>query len=53
MCGTYEDYLDRRLMLLNFVLLVVKLKSSIHSLGGRLRDLRIVQQMTTVMFHLL
>ena len=53
-CGSYQDFLDRELlltrMLLNQGFLLVKLKSSLRKFYGRHHDL--VSQMTTDMFHL-
>ena len=60
-CGTYEDFLDKRLLLtrklLNQWFLLVKLKSSLRKLYGQHHDLVdrygiSVSQMTTDMFHL-
>jgi hypothetical protein len=53
-CRSYQDFLDRELlltrMLLNQGFLLVKLKSSLRKFYGRHHDL--VSQMTTDMFHL-
>ena len=60
-CGSYQDFLDRGLVLTRKVLnqrfLLVKLKSSLRKLYGRHHDLVdrygiSVSQMTTNMFHL-
>jgi hypothetical protein len=60
-CGSYQDFLDRGLLLtrklLNQEFLLVKLKSSLRTFYGRHRDLVdrygiSVSQMTTDMFHL-
>jgi hypothetical protein len=60
-CGTYDDFLDRELLLtrilLNQGLLLVKLKSSLRKFYGCHHDLVdrygiSVSQMTTDMFHL-
>ena len=59
-CGSYQDFLDRGLLLttklLNQGFLLVKLKSSLRKFYGRHHDLgnrygRSVSQMTTDMFH--
>ena len=53
-CGSYQDFLDRGL-LLNQGFLLVKLKSSLRKFDGRhhhLIDRFSVSQMTTDMFHL-
>ncbi len=59
-CGSYQDFLDRELLLtrnlLNQRFLLVKLKSSLRKLYGRHHDLVdrygiYVSQMTTDMFH--
>ena len=60
-CGSYQDFLDRGLLLtkklLNQGFLLVKLKSSLRKFHGRHHDLidrhgLSVSQMKTVMFHL-
>jgi hypothetical protein len=60
-CGSYQDFLDRGLLLtrklLNQMFLLVKLKSSLRKFYGRHHDLFdrygiSVSQMTTDMFHL-
>ena len=60
-CGSYQDFLDRRLLLTRKLLdqgfLLVKLKSSLRKFYGRHHDLVdhygiSVSQMTTDMFHL-
>jgi hypothetical protein len=60
-CGSYQDFLDKGLLLtrklLNQGFLLVKLKSSLRKLYGRHHDLVgrygiSVSQMTTDMFHL-
>ena len=60
-CGSYQDFLDRGLLLarklLNQVFLLVKLKSSLRKFYGRHHDLVdrygiSVSQMNTDMFHL-
>ena len=60
-CGSYQDFLDRGLLLtmklLNQGFLLVKLKSSLRKFYGRHHDLVdrygiSVSQMTTDMFHL-
>jgi hypothetical protein len=60
-CGSYQDFLDRglllRRMLLNLGFLLVTLKSSLRKFYGRHHDLVdrygiSVSQMTTDMFHL-
>ena len=60
-CGSYQDFLDRGLLLTRQLLdqgfLSVKLKSSLRKLCGRHHDLvdhygLFVSQMTTDMFHL-
>jgi hypothetical protein len=56
-CGSYVDFLDRGLLLLNQVFLLVKLKSSRRTFYGRHHDLVnrygiSVSQITTDMFHL-
>ena len=60
-CGSYQDFLDRVLLLtrklLNQVFLLVKLKSSLRTFYGRHHDLVdrygiSVSQMTTDVFHL-
>ena len=60
-CGSYEDFLDRGLLLtrklLNHGFLFVKLKSSLRKFYGRHHELVdrygiSVSQMTTDMFHL-
>ena len=59
-CGSYQDFLDRGLLLtrklLNQGFLLVKLKSPLRKLYGRHDDLAdrygiFVSQMTTDMFH--
>jgi hypothetical protein len=60
-CGSYQDFLDRGLLLtrklLNQGFLLVNLKSSLRTFYGHHRDLVdrygiSVSQMTTDMFHL-
>jgi hypothetical protein len=49
-CGSYQDFLDRGLLLSQGFLLV-KLKSSLRKLYGRHHDLADRYGMTTYMFH--